>query len=88
MGSRRGRQLALEGPWTRHGVPAGDYMPRAALVGTHAFFGENRHAPPKLSYLLGLLQLAKQLCPFKLYRASVQGGVSIPFTSRSEVAQC
>ena len=43
----RGSRRDPEGPWTRRGVPAGDYMPRAALVVTHFFLGENRHAPPK-----------------------------------------
>ena len=49
-------------------------MLRAALEGTHFFLGENRHAPKK-DNLLVLLWLAKRLCPFKLYRDSVQGGL-------------
>ena len=35
-----GQRLALEGPRTCRGIPAGDYKPRAALIGTH-FFVEN-----------------------------------------------
>ena len=35
-------------------APAGDYMLRAALVVTHFFLGENRHAP-KMPHLLALL---------------------------------
>ena len=31
-------------------APAGDYMPRAALVVTHFFLGENRHAPQNDSF--------------------------------------
>ena len=47
-------------------------MPRAALVVTHVFLGENRHAPIMIHFLI-LLELAKGLCPLKLYRDSVQG---------------
>ena len=37
-------------------APAGDYMPQAALVVTHFFLGENRHAPPKkMIHILVLL---------------------------------
>ena len=51
-------------------------MLKAALVVTlsHLFLGENRHGP-KMTHFLLLLQLAKRLCPFKLYRDSVQGGM-------------
>ena len=35
-------------------APAGDYMLRAALVVTHFFLGENRHAP-KMTHFLVLL---------------------------------
>ena len=31
-------------------APAGDYMLRAALVVTHFFLGENRHAPKNVSF--------------------------------------
>ena len=51
------------------------FLLQAALEGTHFFVGENRH-PPKLTYLLSFLQLAKRLCPFKLYRNCVQGGMA------------
>ena len=47
---------------------------RAALEGTH-FFWAKTDMPPKNDTLLGLLQLAKRQCPFKLYRNSVQGDV-------------
>ena len=73
-GGRRDGRLTLEGPRTCRGVPAGDYKPRAALEGTH-FFSAKTDIPPKLTYFLVLLQLAKRLCPFKLYRNSVQGGM-------------
>ena len=73
-GGRRDGRLTLEGPRTCRGVPAGDYKPRAALEGTH-FFSAKTDMPPKLTYFLVLLQLAKRLCPFKLYRNSVQGGM-------------
>ena len=71
---RRGGRLTLEGPWTCRGVPAGDYKPRAALIST-LFFSAKTDMPPKLTYFLALLQLAKRLCPFKLYRDSVPGGM-------------
>ena len=74
MESRRGGRLVLEGPWTCRGVPTGDYMLRGALVVTHFFPVESRHGPQMTHFLL-LLQLAKRLCPFKLYRDSVQGGM-------------
>ena len=45
---------APEGPWTRRGVPVGDYMPRVALVVTHFFLSENRHVLQS-SHLLVLL---------------------------------
>ena len=87
---RRAAVGAPEGPWGRRGVPRGsehqlctntgqsgdpsdDYKPRAALEGTH-FFSAKIDIPRKLTYFLVLLQLAKRLCPFKLYRNSVQGG--------------
>ena len=41
----------------------------------HIFFSAKTDIPPKLTYFLVLLQLAKRLCPFKLYRNSVQGGM-------------
>ena len=40
----------------------------------HIFFSAKTDMPQKLTYFLVLLQLAKRLCPFKLYRNSVQGG--------------
>ena len=43
-----------EGSRKCRGVLSGDYMPRAALEGTHFFLGENRHAQ-KLTYFLVLL---------------------------------
>ena len=74
-------------------APAGDYMLRAALEGTHFFLGENRHAPPNDPFW-ALLQLAKRLCPFKLYRDSVQGGMvdsksycTVVKTHRDETSQ-
>ena len=73
MGSRRGGRLALESVWTCRGVLAGDYKPQAALIGT-LFFSKTDMAQI-CAYLLVLLQLAKQLCSFKLDRNSVQGGV-------------
>ena len=37
-----------EGPWTRRGVPAGDYMPRPSCVGSHTFFfWAKTDMPPK-----------------------------------------
>ena len=73
-----GRTAGPEGsaptPRTCCGVPAGDYKPRAALEGT-LFFGAKTDMARKLTYFLFLLQLAKWLCPFKLYRNSVQGGM-------------
>ena len=66
--------MALECPWTCRGVLAGDYKPRAALIGTH-FFPAKTDIPQNLTYFLSLLQLAKRLCPFKLYRNSVQAGM-------------
>ena len=74
VGSRRGGRLALEGPWTCHGVPAGDYKPWAALIGTCVFSAKAKMAR-KSYFLLVLLQLAKWLCPFKLYQNYLQGGV-------------
>ena len=56
------------------GDPSDAYKPRAALEGTH-FFSAKTDMPQKLTYFLVLLQLAKRLCPFKLYRDSVQDGV-------------
>ena len=47
----------------------------AALEGTH-FVWAKIDIPPILTYFLSLLQLAKQLYPFKLYRNSVQGGMA------------
>ena len=41
----------------------------------HIFFSAKINIPRKLTYFLVLLQLAKRLCPFKLYRNSVQGGM-------------
>ena len=41
----------------------------------HIFFSVKIDIPRKLTYFLVLLQLAKRLCPFKLYRNSVQGDV-------------
>ena len=41
----------------------------------HFFFSAKIDIPRKLTYFLVLLQLAKRLCPFKLYRNSVQGDV-------------
>ena len=38
-------QGCREGSRGCRGVPSGDYMLRAALVVTHFFLGENRHAP-------------------------------------------
>ena len=49
-------------------------MLRAALVVTHFFLSENRHAQ-KMTHLGDLLKLTKRLCPFKLYRDSEQGGM-------------
>ena len=63
------RRLTLEGPWTCRGVPAGDYKPQAVLAVTHFY-----SAKTDLHFFV-LLQLAKRLCPFKLYRNSVQGGM-------------
>ena len=50
-----------------------DYKLRAALISTFSFSAKI-DIPRKLTYFLVLLQLAKRLCPFKLYRNSVQGG--------------
>ena len=50
------------------------FLLRAALEGTH-FFWAKIDIPQNLTYFLSLLQLAKRLCPFKLYRNSVQGGM-------------
>ena len=69
-----GGRLTLEGPSTCRGVPAGDYKPRAALEGTHFFWAKTDMAP-KMTHFLSVLQIAKRLCPFKLYRDSVQGGM-------------
>ena len=55
------------------GDPSDDYKPRAALIGTLFFFFTKIDMARKLTYFLVLLQLAKRLCPFKLYRDSVQG---------------
>ena len=45
-------------------------------VGRHTFFCWAKiDIPQNLTYFLRLLQLAKRLCPFKLYRNSVQGGM-------------
>ena len=41
----------------------------------HIFFSAKTDIPQKMIYFLGLLQLAKSLCPFKLYRNSVQWGM-------------
>ena len=41
----------------------------------HIFFSAKTDMPPKNELFLGLLELAKRLCPFKLCRDSVQGGV-------------
>ena len=40
------------------------------------FFWAKTDIPQTLTYFLGLLQLAKRLCPFKLDRNSVQGGMA------------
>ena len=67
-----GRTLALgsrrdpEGPWTRRGVPAGDYMPRAALVVTHFFLGENRHAPPQNGTFFGFIVTRQTAMPVQI----------------------
>ena len=68
-------------------------MLRAALVVTHFFLGENRHAP-QMTHFWMLLELAKRLCPFKLYRDSVQGGMvdsksycAVVKTHRDETSQ-
>ena len=45
-------------------------------VGRHTFFFWAKiDIPQFLTYFWGLLQLAKRLCPFKLYQNSVQGGM-------------
>ena len=69
--------VALEGPWTCRGVPAGDYMPRAALEGTH-FFQPKTNMPPKLTYFF-CFSVTRQtaICPIKFYRNFVQGVWSI-----------
>ena len=54
--------------------PLDDYKPRAALEDTH-FFERKSTSPQNLTYFWGLSQLAKRLCPFKLYRNSVQRGM-------------
>ena len=41
----------------------------------HIFFSAKIDILRKLTYFWVLLQLAKRLCPFKLYRNSVQGGM-------------
>ena len=50
--------------------------------------------PPQMTYFLALLQLAKRLCPFKLYCDSLQGGkvdsktyYTIVKTHRDETSQ-
>ena len=57
VGSRMGPYIncapILDSRATRR-APAGDYMLRAALVVTHFFLGENRHAL-KMTHLLVLL---------------------------------
>ena len=87
IGARRGPK----GQWGRRGVPRGseyqsctdmgqssdpldDYKLRAALEGTH-FFSAKTKIPQNTTYFLSLLQLAKRLCPFKLYRNALQGGM-------------
>ena len=99
-----------DGPWGSRGVPRGsehesctntgqssdlsdDYKLRAALEGTH-FFSAKLTFPLNLTYLLVLLQLAKRLCPFKLYRNYVQEGTvdsksyrTIVKTHRDETSQ-
>ena len=54
-----------------------DYEPRAALEGTYLFLAKTDMTLNNYRFL-GLLQLAKRLRPFKLYRNSVQGVWSIP----------
>ena len=73
--------------------PSDDYMLRAALKGTHVF-SVKTDMPQKLTHFLVLLQLAKRLCPFKLYRDSVQGGMvdsksycTVVKTHRDETSQ-
>ena len=60
----------------------------------HIFFCAKTDMPPKLPIFLVLLQLAKRLCPFKLYRDSVQGGMvdsksycAVVKTHRDETSQ-
>ena len=73
--------------WTSHGgmfsLAAGRSPVRATRRMTtspelrwkaHIFFSAKTDMPPKLTHFFVLLQLAKRLCPFKLYRNSVQGG--------------
>ena len=74
-----GRTAGPGGLWTRRGVPAGDYMPRAALVVTHFFLGENRHAP-KIDLFFGFIVTRQTAMPIQLCRDSVQGGM---FDSKS-----
>ena len=60
----------------------------------HIFFSAKIDIPRKLTYFWVLLQLAKRLCPFKLYRDSVQGGMvdsksycTVVKTHRDETSQ-
>ena len=77
----------METPWRAQGSehqlctntgqssdPSDDYKLRAALEGTH-FLEAKTDMPPKMIHFLVFLQLAKRLCPFKLYCDSVQGGM-------------
>ena len=41
----------------------------------HIFFWAKTDMPQKMIIFFVLLELAKRLCPFKLYRDSVQGGM-------------
>ena len=93
--------------WTSHGgmfsLAAGRSPVRATRRMTtspelrwkaHIFFSAKIDIPRKLTYFWALLQLAKQLCPFKLYRDSVQGGMvdsksycAVVKTHRDETSQ-